>query len=518
MSNLILILGDQLSRNLSALENVSKDNDEILMMEVLEESTYVKHHKKKLVFILSAMRHFAKSLTENGFKVHYIKLTDKESRSSFTETLIEFIRARSSQAKSYTRLISTEASEYRVLEMQKSWVNLLNEFNLGLELREDLRFFCTKDEFRDWAKGKKSLIMENFYREMRKKNNILIDNKKKPIGGKWNYDHDNRETLNDKKLLALPERFNPEIDEITKDVISLVEEKFSDYFGDIEPFYFAVTERDARKCLEIFLKDFLVNFGKYQDAMLENEAFIYHSILSQYINIGLLDPSEICKLAESEYFKGSAPINAVEGFIRQILGWREFIRGIYWLYMPDYVNSNSLQAYKQLPEFYWEPEKADMNCLKQVIKQTKENAYSHHIQRLMLTGNFALIAGLNPREVHEWYLSVYADAYEWVELPNTVGMALYADAGKLATKPYAASGAYINKMSNFCKNCKYDVKEKTSENACPFNYLYWDFIHRNAAELKANHRLAFAYKNLENFDEEKLALIKKRSKEFLEKI
>ena len=205
-----------------------------------------------------------------------------------------------------------------------------------------------------------------------------------------------------------------------------------------------------------------MNFGKYQDAMLENEAFIYHSILSQYINIGLLDPSEICKLAESEYFKGSAPINAVEGFIRQILGWREFIRGIYWLYMPDYVNSNSLQAYKQLPEFYWEPEKADMNCLKQVIKQTKENAYSHHIQRLMLTGNFALIAGLNPREVHEWYLSVYADAYEWVELPNTVGMALYADAGKLATKPYAASGAYINKMSNFCKNCKYDVKEDIS--------------------------------------------------------
>ena len=518
MSNLILILGDQLSRNISALESFNKDEDEILMMEVLEESSYVKHHKKKLVFILSAMRHFAESLKEKGFKVHYIKLSDSESLTSFTETLLDFVRRMQSQNKLYEKLITTEASEYRVLEMQKTWASLLEEFNLNFELREDLRFFCTKAEFQDWAKGKKSLVMENFYREMRKKNNILIDHKKKPIGGKWNYDHDNRETLNDKQGLSIPERFSPVIDGITEDVIKLVEEKFPEYFGDIEPFYFAVTEKDARKCLEIFLKDFLAKFGKHQDAMLQDEAFIYHSVLSQYINIGLLDPLEICKLAESEYFKGSAPINAVEGFIRQILGWREFIRGIYWLYMPDYVESNSLQAYKQLPEFYWDAEKTDMNCLKQVIKQTKENAYSHHIQRLMVTGNFALIAGLNPKEVHEWYLSVYADAYEWVELPNTLGMALYADSGKLATKPYAASGAYINKMSNFCKNCKYDVKEKTTENACPFNYLYWDFIHRNAVELKSNHRLVFAYKNLENFDDEKIVLIKKRSREFLERI
>ena len=517
MSKLVIILGDQLTTKLSALEEFKKDEDEILMMEVLDESSYVKHHKKKLVFILSAMRHFAESLTREGFKVNYIKLDSQESLKSFTETLVGLIKTRHSQNQAFHKIISTEASEYRVLEMQKSWTELLEKFNIIFELREDTRFLCTKEEFSDWAKGKKNLLMENFYREMRKKNNILMADNKKPLGGKWNYDHDNRESLSNKKTLnKIPERFIPEPDEITREVIELVTEKFSNYFGDIEPFYFAVTEEGARKALEVFLQEYLPNFGKYQDAMLENEAFLYHSVISQYINIGLLDPLEICKLAESEYLKGSAPINAVEGFIRQILGWREFVRGIYWLYMPDYVNSNALEAYRQLPEFYWDPNKTEMNCLKQVIKQTKENAYSHHIQRLMITGNFALIAGINPQEVHEWYLSVYADAYEWVELPNTLGMALYADAGKLATKPYAASGSYINKMSNFCKNCKYNVKEKISSDACPFNYLYWDFIHRNASTLKNNPRLAFAYKNLESFDTDKLTAIKESSEKFMD--
>lgn len=512
MSNpqLALILGDQLSHKLSIFDHISKENDEILMMEVTDEAEYVKHHKKKLVFIFSAMRQFAEELKEKGYKVNYIKLFTDESKSSFTETLEKFLNTSN---KNFSKILTVEASEYRVLKTQESWLE-----KYQVKILEDKRFITTKAEFREWATDKKSLLMENFYREVRKKTDILIDIKGKPIGGKWNYDHDNRETLNTKTNIEIPERFNFPISEITKEVIEMVKTHFPDNFGDIEPFNWAIDAKSARKAFNHFIEHFLPNFGKYQDAMLEGEAFIYHSVISHYLNIGLLEARELCLKAESEYMAGKVAINAAEGFIRQIIGWREYVRGIYWLFMPEYLESNSLEAHNALPAFYWDPEATDMNCIKQVIKQTKENAYSHHIQRLMITGNLALLLGIEPKQVHDWYLAVYADAYEWVELPNTLGMALYADGGKLATKPYAASGAYVNKMSNYCKNCSYKVTEKTGETACPLNYLYWDFINRNKNQLSDNMRLRFAYKNLENFSEEKIDDIKDSSQKFFEKI
>ena len=433
MSKLAVILGDQLSHNLNIFDHLDKDQDEILMMEVMDEASYVKHHKKKLAFIFSCMRHFAEELQSKGYKLSYIKLQSLESKTSFTETLKGFLTKSKSK---YSQIISVEASEYRVLEMQQSWQE---DLGCELEILEDNRFICSKAEFKEWAESKKSLLMENFYREMRKKTDTLIDIKGKPVGGKWNYDHDNRETLNNKSKISIPERMEIAPDEITKEVINMVQEAFPDNFGDIEPFTWAVDANSALKIFKNFLEDFLPNFGKYQDAMIEGEAFLYHSLISHYINIGLLNPRELIKLAESEYMAGRAAINAVEGFIRQILGWREFVRGIYWLFMPEYLDMNALEAHNALPDFYWEPELTEMNCIKQVVTQTKENAYSHHIQRLMITGNLALLMGIDPKQVHDWYLSVYADAYEWVELPNTLGMALYADSGKLATKPYAAS-------------------------------------------------------------------------------
>ena len=300
-------------------------------------------------------------------------------------------------------------------------------------------------------------------------------------------------------------------------VITLVENFCGDHFGDIEPFYFAVNSNQAMNSFKKFINERLENFGTYQDAMIEDEDFMFHSHIGFYLNNGLLEPLKLIKLVEKEYKKGKVNINSAEGFIRQILGWREYVRGIYWLKMPQYKELNFLGAKNKLREFYWSG-KTKMNCVKESIRNTKQNSYAHHIQRLMVLGNFALIAGIDPHEVNEWYLIVYADAYEWVELPNVSGMILFADGGVLATKPYAASGSYINKMSNYCKNCHYNVKEKSGKNACPFNYLYWNFLIENYTTLKNNHRMAMIYRILESFTKEKINNIKDDSKKFLNSI
>ena len=273
----------------------------------------------------------------------------------------------------------------------------------------------------------------------------------------------------------------------------------SERFG---PFWFAVTRADAIRALHQFIAEALPHFGDYQDAMLDNEPFIYHSVLAQYVNAGLLSPMEICRSVESAYYDGSAPLNAVEGYIRQIIGWREYIRGVYWLSPDQYAHQNYFGATRSLPQFYWTAE-TDMACMAAAIGQTRDNAYAHHIQRLMLTGNFAMLAGVDPYFVHEWYLSVYADAYEWVEAPNVIGMSQYADGGVLASKPYAASGNYINKMSNYCAGCRYDVKKKTGSDACPFNSLYWNFLVRNEAKLRGNPRLRQTYRAWDRMAEKK---------------
>ncbi|MEM6812484.1 MAG: cryptochrome/photolyase family protein [Pseudomonadota bacterium] len=498
-----LILGDQLNTKISSLDGADKDNDIILMCEVWDEATYVRHHKKKIAFLFSAMRHFAQELEKDGYKVHYTQLDDQDNTGSFRGEVERAIKKYKPK-----QIIITEAGEFRVLQDMKSWEN---DFGLSVEIRSDDRFLATHNEFEKWAEGRKQLRMEFFYREMRKKHRILMDGDK-PEGGDWNYDSQNRKPP--KEGLDVPKPYTAKIDDITQECIELVEEKFGDHFGDLEPFYFAVTRDQALYALDKFIEERLENFGDYQDAMVENEPWMYHSHLGFYLNCGLLLPLECVEKAEKAYQDGKAPLNAVEGYIRQILGWREFIRGIYWYKMPEYENENFLNADRKLPDFFWTGD-TKINCLKQCITETKENAYAHHIQRLMVLGNFALIAGLDPKEVNEWYLIVYADAYQWVELPNVTGMALFADGGVLGSKPYASSGAYIDKMSDYCKNCHYDVKKKTGPDACPYNYLYWDFLQRHHNQLGDNQRMSMIYSTLKRMKDDKIDAIKESSQKFL---
>ena len=504
MSNLILVLGDQLSHSLSSLQTGDKSTDRILMCEVWDEATYVKHHKKKIVLIFSAMRHFAQELQNDGWQVEYIKLDDDGNSGSFKGE-VERVLSR----HAIERITVTEPAEWRVMSNIKSWSQT---FSCKVEILPDNRFIATHHEFEDWAEGRKQLRMEYFYRDMRRKTGLLMDDAE-PEGGKWNYDSENRKPAKDDLFMPAQVRFEP--DKITREVLDLVSTKFSNHFGDLEPFWFAVNAEQANKVLDHFLDVALPLFGDYQDAMLTGQKFLYHSLLSPYINCGLLDPLEVCHRVEAEYKKGRVPLNATEGFIRQIIGWREYVRGIYWLKMPEYVERNFLDASRSLPDFYWTG-KTDMTCLRETITQTKEEAYAHHIQRLMVTGNFAMLVGVDPHEVHEWYLAVYADAYEWVELPNTLGMSQFGDGGLLGSKPYAASGNYINKMSDYCKNCRYDVKQKTGRNACPFNALYWDFLVRNEDKLKGNPRLGQVYRTWNKMDEVKRNEYLKSAKTFLE--
>jgi deoxyribodipyrimidine photolyase-related protein len=341
--------------------------------------------------------------------------------------------------------------------------------------------------------------MEYFYRDMRRKTGLLMTGDQ-PEGGAWNYDAENRKPAGDDLFMPKPVQFKP--DAITQDVLTLVASRFSDHIGTLEPFGLAVTADQANKVLTGFLKNALPRFGDYQDAMLQGEPFLYHSLVSAYINAGLLDPLTVCRKVEAEYHKGRVPLNAAEGYIRQIIGWREYVRGIYWLKMPGYDQLNFFGNKRKLPQFYWTAD-THMLCVKSAVQQTIDEAYAHHIQRLMVTGNFAMMAGIDPHEVHEWYLAVYADAYEWVELPNTLGMSQFGDGGLLGSKPYAASGNYINKMSNYCKNCHYDVSAKAGDKACPFNPLYWDFLVRNESKLKSNPRLGQVYNSWHKMTDDK---------------
>ncbi|MEM8863411.1 MAG: cryptochrome/photolyase family protein, partial [Chloroflexota bacterium] len=425
MKTLRLVLGDQLSRPISSLSGLDPNHDIVLMVEVHDETTYVRHHKQKIVLVLAAMRHFAQELQDEGISVDYILLDNELNSCSFTGEV-----ARALQRHAVDQIVVTEPSEWRVLEMMQTWEG---QFNIPVEIRPDDRFLATHERFEKWTKGRKTLTMEYFYREMRRETGWLMEGND-PVGGEWNYDAQNRKKI--PKGLELPKRERFEPDAITQDVIELVANRFSGHFGDLDQFGWAVTRGDALEALDYFINVCLPDFGNYQDAMQTDEAFLFHSVISPYINIGLLRPAEVCEAAVAAYHTGSAPIQAVEGFVRQILGWREYVRGIYWLKMPEYKQTNFLKANRPLPDFYWTGE-TDMHCLADAIKTTKQNAYAHHIQRLMITGNFALLTGIDPEFVNEWYMIVYADAFEWVELPNTHGMALHADGGVLGSKPYA---------------------------------------------------------------------------------
>ena len=506
MSTLRLILGDQLSPEISSLKDADKLRDIILLCEVFDEAVYVKHHQKKIAFLFSAMRHFAASLSDAGWNVDYVRLDQDGNSHSFSGEV-----ARAVERHAPESVIATFASEWRVLTEMRDWENTLP---CAVELRDDDRFYCSLDEFATWADGRKQLRMEYFYRELRRKTGILMSGND-PIGGQWNYDAENRGRAPDG--LEVPKHTSFVPDDITNEVLSLVEDRFGDHFGKLRPFEFAVTHEQAAYVLDRFIAERLPLFGTYQDAMVEGEPFMFHAHIGLYLNCGLLSPQQAIIAAENAYHAGAAPLNATEGFIRQILGWREFVRGLYWLKMPEYAEQNALEAHRPLPAFFWTAD-TKMNCLKQCVSETRDHAYAHHIQRLMVLGNFALLAGLSPKEVNEWFMIVYADAYEWVELPNVSGMALYADGGVLASKPYASGGAYIERMSNYCRSCHYKVKQKNGEQACPFNYLYWDFLIRHQDRLSGNARMGMMYRTLAKMSDEKRAAILTDSQRFLSEL
>ena len=503
MTVLRLILGDQLSHQIASLRDINIDADIVLMAEVSAEVTYVKHHKRKIAFLFAAMRHFAEELRCAGTNVIYRRLDDQNNGGSLESELKQVIASRK-----ISKLVVTMPGEYRLMETMRSWQSTLD---VAVELREDDRFLCSLDKFNKWADGRRQLRMDFFYRDMRRDHNVLMDGGE-PVGGKWNFDSDNREPPVAGMVIPPPLQFVP--DKITNDVLALVSERCADHFGDLDDFGFAVTREQALAVLDHFVDQRLNNFGKYQDSMILDEPWVYHSHIGFYLNAGLLLPAEVISAAEAAYHSGHLPLNSVEGFIRQILGWREFVRGIYWLKMPDYADLNFFEAKRDLPEFYWSGE-TKMLCLAQAVDATKKYAYAHHIQRLMVLGNFALLAGLSPEQVNEWFLIVYADAYEWVELPNVSGMVLFADGGYLASKPYAAGGAYINRMSNYCKHCHYKVSQKNGVTACPFNYLYWDFLIRNRSKLKDNARLGMMYRSLDRMDASKIAAVRHDADRFL---
>lgn len=473
VTRLVLILGDQLTPDIAALKAANAAHDIVVMAEVRTEGTYVPHHPQKIALILTAMRKFAAQLQAAGWQVAYSRLDDPDNSQSIPGELLR--RAAECGAK---EVLATRPGEWRLIEA-------LETLPLKTHLIEDDRFIASHAEFDAWGEGRKQLRMEWFYRDMRRKTKLLMEGNK-PVGGQWNYDAENRKRAQPDLLRPKPLRFAP--DAVTIEVLTLVETHFANHFGRLRPFHWATDRTGALQALDHFITHSLPRFGDEQDAMLSDDPLLSHSLLSPYLNIGLLTPLEVCQAAESAWQAGHAPLNAVEGFIRQIIGWREFVRGIYFHQGPDYLTRNALGHTRDLPPLYWGA-KTKMNCLSHAVAQTRDLAYAHHIQRLMVTGTFGLMAGINPAQLHEWYLAVYIDAFEWVEAPNTVGMSQFADGGLLGSKPYAASGAYINRMSDYCDACQYNVKDRVGPKACPFNLLFWNFIHRHRDRLSTNPRM-----------------------------
>jgi deoxyribodipyrimidine photolyase-related protein len=502
VSRLVLILGDQLTEEIAALQEADRAADVVVMAEVAAETEYVAHHPKKIALVFAAMRKFAARLRAAGWAVRYTPLDDPENSGSIPGELL-----RRAEETGATAVLATEPGEWRLIEA-------LEELPLTVTQLEDRRFIASHRDFESWAKGRKSLRMEYFYREMRRATGLLMEGDK-PAGGAWNYDSENRKPPPEGVTTSGPMQFTP--DAVTEEVLALVEARFGDSFGSLRPFAFATEPGQARRALAHFIAQALPSFGDYQDAMLDEDRWLYHAGLSAYMNIGLLDPLEVCRAAETAWREGHAPLNAVEGFIRQIIGWREYVRGIYFHEGPGYTRRNALNHQRALPPLYWGAE-TRMRCLSKAVEQTREEAYAHHIQRLMVTGNFALLAGVNPAEVHEWYLRVYIDAFEWVEAPNTLGMSQFADGGVIASKPYVSSGNYINKMSDYCKRCAYDVKAKTGETACPFNLLYWQFLTRHRDRFEANPRMGNIYRTWDRMDEAKRETVLAEAEAFLDRL
>lgn len=501
---LLLILGDQLTLSLPTLED-APTNAVVALCEVKEEARYVPHHMHKIGLFLAAMRHFARELERRGFTVAYSRLDDPDNPHSLIEEA-----ERLAQRHGCDEIRVTRPGEWRLWEAMRQ----RQEAALPWRVLEDTRFFTTPADFADWMRGRTQPRMEYFYREQRKRTGLLMEGDE-PAGGQWNFDHDNREPL--KGRTHFPTLPHHRQDTITRQALADAAHHFPEHMGDIANFNLPVTRRQALSDLRHFIAEALADFGRHQDAISDSEPYLYHSRLSAAMNIGLLSPREVCEAAERSYYEKGAPINAVEGFIRQILGWREYVRGLYWTQMPGYKRENRLNARRELPTFYWDA-KTDLRCMNRALQMTIDNAYAHHIQRLMITGNFALLCGVKPEALCDWYLAVYADASEWVELPNTLGMVLHADGGLMGSKPYCASGKYIDRMSDHCAQCRYSPRQLTGTHACPFNSLYWHFLERNAERLQNNPRMKLIYGSLNRMSDEKRDAIRQQAESFLRRL
>ena len=492
LRSLVIVLGDQLDRQSSAFDSFDPARDAVWMAEAAEESTHAWSSKQRIAVFLAAMRHFADSLRGEGAPLHYTRLDEGASANSLAAQLQNAIDRLKPQC-----LVMCAPGDWRVYQSIRE---VAAHAGLELDVREDRHFFSTVREFAAHAEGRKTLRLEYFYRELRERHDVLMQ-EGKPVGGQWNFDADNRAAFGKAGPgpLPPPARFEP--DAITREVIDLVNTRFADHPGSLERFAWPVTRAQALQALATFVAERLPNFGRYQDAMWPGEPWLYHSLLSASLNLKLLGAHEVVRAAEAAFHAGLAPLQSVEGFIRQILGWREYVRGIYWTQMPAYLDLNALGAQEPLPDWYWTGD-TDMACLHDAIAQTLAHGYAHHIQRLMVTGLYALMLGVQPKQVHAWYLAVYVDAVEWVELPNTLGMSQYADGGLMGSKPYIATGKYIQRMGGkHCADCRYDPALREGDRACPFTTLYWDFLMRHETRLAKNPRMALQVKNLARLTE-----------------
>lgn len=491
LRQLIIVLGDQLDPEAPVLRAADPGRDAIWMCECAFEADKVWSHKARIALFLAAMRHFAEALRARGWTVHYRRIGE-HAHGRLGEALAEDL-ARLKPAS----VAMTEAGEWDVAAEMAATVEAAG---LPLATRDDQHFLCSRAAFTDWLAGRKQPRMEHFYRWMRRDSGLLMDGDE-PAGGRWNFDADNRASFGKEGpgVLPQPESFAP--DAITRAAMADVEAHFGAHPGSLERFDWPVTPVQAREALEDFIAHRLAHFGDYQDAMWAGAPWLYHARIAAALNLKLLDPRDACAAAETAWREGRAPLNAVEGFIRQILGWREYVRGLYWARMPGYREENALGAEQPLPAFYWSGD-TGMNCLRESVGDTLANGYAHHIQRLMVTGLYALLLGVRPADIHAWYLAIYVDAVEWVELPNVIGMSQWADGGVMASKPYVASGKYIQRMSNYCAGCRYRPDTATGAKACPFTTLYWDFLDRHEHQFAGHPRLKMQINNLRRKDEE----------------
>ncbi len=504
VSTTVWILGDQLLDSHPALlkaEEVAQGGEiRVLLVESKQRLRRLPYQRKKLVLLFSAMRHYAARLRDRGYTVDY-RMVDR-----FSQGMEAHLREHQPQ-----RLLCMEASEYRGRRYQRT---LESRLGVPTTVLSNTQFLVgSYDPYPDPDPDKR-YVMEHFYRAMRRHFNLLMDEAGEPLGGRWNYDDMNRKPLPKGLEIPRPIQFPP--DEITRQLIDEVESSGWGV-GNAAGFQLAVTHEQARQALEDFIAHRLVDFGPYEDAMSRSDSLLYHSGLSPYLNLGLLEPAELATAAASAYLSGAAPINSVEGFIRQVIGWREYIYWQYWRQMPAMQDVNFWDARRSLPEFFWDA-RTPMNCMQAVIQRALDDGYTHHIERLMVLSNFCLLAGIEPQQVNDWFLSCYVDAYEWVMLPNVLGMGLYADGGQTGTKPYIASANYINKMSDYCQDCEYDRRKRTGPGACPFNLLYWNFLIEHESVLRASPRMGPNVLSLRHIDDEERTRIVRQARDYLQEL